>query len=217
MELFLILLYNENMKVKLAKTVADFEHNLQDFGSKSNILIITGLSGSGKSYLSHQLATKYNAVIFQPEWLKHTKHITEECRYILDNFFEKHPNIVDLAKNKWNNSKTEDENELFKKYINLFLLHFFQVKDPNKLYIVEGLQLFTLIDFDSIKNYPIIIKGTSSFKSLKNRLKRDYQKRKNEKFCVKVKFFFRVLKESKLYQFNHRKKLNIFIKNYKQK
>jgi uridine kinase len=199
------------MKIKLVKTVADFEHNLQDFSTKSNILLVTGLSGSGKSYLSKQLAQKHNATIFQPEWLKHTKHITEECRYILDSFFDLHPDIVDLAKNKWNNSKNEDDNELFKKYINLFFEHFLQVRDKDKLYIVEGLQLFTLIDFDHIKNYPIIVKGTSSFNSLKNRYKRDYQKRKNEKFCVKVKFFFRVLKESKLYQFKHRQKLNKFI------
>ena len=202
------------MKVKLAKTVADFEHNVNDFATKSNILLVTGLSGSGKSYLSRQLAEKYNAVIFQPEWLKHTKHITDECRHILDSFFELHPDIVTLAKNKWNNAKSEDDNELFKKYINLFFLHFLQVKNPNKLYIVEGLQLFTLIEYNNIKDYPIIIKGTSSFKSLRNRLKRDYQKRKNEKLCVKIKFFFRVLKESKLYQFKHRKKLNKFINNY---
>ena len=202
------------MKVKLAKTVADFEHNVKDFATKSNILLVTGLSGSGKSYLSRQLAEKYNAVIFQPEWLKHTKHITDECRHILDSFFELHPDIVTLAKNKWNNAKSEDDNELFKKYINLFFLHFLRVKNPNKLYIVEGLQLFTLIEYNNIKDYPIIIKGTSSFKSLRNRLKRDYQKRKNEKLCVKIKFFFRVLKESKLYQFKHRKKLNKFINNY---
>ena len=112
------------MKVKLAKTVADFERNLQDFGTKSSILIVTGLSGSGKSFLSRDLAKEHNATIFQPEWLKHTKHITEECRYILDSFFEKHPDIVDLVKNKWNNAKNEDENDLFKKYINLFFYTF---------------------------------------------------------------------------------------------
>ena len=204
------------MKVKLIKNVEDFEYNIQDFGTKSKILLITGLSGSGKSYLSQQLAKKYNATVFQPEWLKHTKHITEECKYILNSFFETYPDIVNLAKNKWNNVRQEDKNELFKKYINLFFLHFLKVKDPNKLYIVEGLQLFTLIDFDNIKYYPIIIKGTSSFRSLKNRLKRDYQKRKNERLKVKVKFFFRVLNESRLYQFKHRRKLNSFIKKYKQ-
>ena len=85
--------------------------------------------------------------------------------------------------------------------------------NKNKNYIIEGLQLFTLLDFNLIKDYPLIIKGTSSFNSLKNRLKRDYQKRKKEKFSVKLKFFLRVIKESRLYQIKHRKKLNKFIVN----
>ena len=123
----------------------------------------------------------------------------------------KFPKIRDLVKNKWNNSKNEDDNELFKKYINLFLLHFLEVKEENKSYIIEGLQLFTLIDFDLLKDYPLIIKGTSSYNSLKNRLKRDYKKRKKEKFIIKAKFIFRVIKESFLYQLKHKKKLNKFI------
>ncbi len=202
------------MKIHLSKKQPDFCYNIQKFGVDSNILLVTGLSGSGKSYLSKQLAQKYNAIIFQPEWLKHTKHVSPDCEKFLTSFFDKHPDIVELAKNKWNNAKSEDKNELFKKYINLFFVHFLQNMDPHKNYIVEGLQLFTLIDFDLVKNYPIIIKGTPSFRSLKNRLKRDYQKRKDLPLGQKIKFVFRVIKESKLYQFRHRKVLNNFIKQY---
>ena len=144
--------------------------------------------------------------------IKHSKHASQECQYILDSFLIKHPEIKELVKNKWNNSKIEDENELLRKYMNLFLLHFLEVKEENKTYIIEGLQLFTLIDFNLVKDYPLIIKGTSSYNSLKNRLKRDYQKRKNEKLFVKVKFFFRVIKECFLYQFKHKNKLNKFMK-----
>ena len=39
-----------------------------------------------------------------------------------------------------------------------------------------------------IKDYPIIVKGTSSFKSLKQRLKRDLAKPKNKKFNFSFKF-----------------------------
>ena len=172
------------MKIKLFKTVDDLYLNTNNFPSTSNILLITGLSGSGKSYLARELSNTYNATIFQVEWLKHSKHISEECKYILDSFLDKHPEIISLVKNKWNNTKSEDKNELFKKYINLFFLHFLEVKDNNKNYIIEGLQLFTLIDYDLIKDYPIIIKGTSSFKCFKNRFKRDYEKRKKEKLGV---------------------------------
>lgn len=201
------------MKIKLFKSVKDQKFNEN---TKSNITLITGLSGSGKSYLSKELAQTNHATIFQPEWLKHSKHTSEEFKPLLNSFIELH-NIQEYVSNKWNNSKTEDDNELFKKYINLFIVYFLENIDSNKNYIIEGLQLFTLIDYETIKKYPIIIKGTSSIKSLKNRLKRDYQKRKNEKLMAKIKFFFRVLKESKLYQFKHRKKLNEFIKKYENK
>ena len=200
------------MKIRRLKSKKDLSINVESFPKESKILLITGLSGSGKSYLANQLKQKYNATSFQPEWLKHSKHITEECKYILDTFIQKYPHIKSYVENKWNNAPTEDENELFKEYINKFFIHFLEVKKDDQLYIVEGLQLFTLIDYELIKDYPIIIKRTSSIKSLKNRLKRDYQKRKNEPLKVKIKWFFRVLKESKLYQFKHRKKLNIFIK-----
>lgn len=201
------------MKLKRFKSIKDQHFNTN---SKSNITLVTGLSGSGKSYLSKELAKNNNASIFQPEWLKHSKHTSEEFKPLLDSFIKLH-NIQDYVSNKWNNSKTEDENELFKKYINLFILYFFENIDPDKNYIIEGLQLFTLIDHEIIKDYPIIIKGTSSIKSLKNRLKRDYQKRKNENLKVKIKFFIRVIKESKLYQFKHRKTLNKFIEKYEKK
>ena len=71
--------------------------------------------------------------------------------------------------------------------------------------------MFTLIDYAIIKDYYVIVKGTSSFNSLKNRIKRDYQKRRDYKLMLKIKWFFKVLKQSKLYQFKHRKILNRFI------
>lgn len=201
------------MKIRFFKNTNNIYYEFDKFPNKSKILLITGLSGSGKSYLAREIAHKYDATIFQVEWLKHKKYISEECEHILDSFLEKYPEIIPYVNSKWNNTKSEDNNELFKKYINLFFIHFLELKDKDKNYIIEGLQLFTLLDFNLIKDYPLIIKGTSSFISLKNRLKRDYQKRKKEKFSVKLKFFLRVIKESRLYQIKHRKKLNKFIDN----
>lgn len=199
------------MKIRRFKNINTINFDSSKFPHESKILLITGLSGSGKSYLAREIAHENNATIFQVEWLKHKKHISEECKYVLDSFTEKYPETIPYIDTKWNNSKNEDDNKLFKKYINLFFLHFLEVKDNNKNYIIEGLQLFTLLDFDLIKDYPLIIKGTSAYKSFKNRLRRDYQKRKKEKLIVKIKFFFRVVKESFLYQGKHVKALNKFI------
>ncbi|MGN1200636.1 MAG: hypothetical protein ACI4R8_00020 [Candidatus Caccovivens sp.] len=202
------------MKINIWKNVEDIAINLDKFPNENNILLITGLSGSGKSFLAKQLEKKYNASSFQVEWLIHAKHIIPEHKHILDNFLNANPQIVELVEHKWNNCKTEDKNTLLKEYMNKFFEYFLSVKDPNKIYIVEGLQLFTLIDFDKIDNFPIIIKGTSSVNSLKNRLKRDLSKPKNSKFSAKIKYFFKVLSQSRLYQFKHRKKLNEFLRKY---
>ncbi len=195
-------------KIRLIKTIQDIEINREKFPYTSKVLLVTGLSGSGKSYLAKKLEKEYNATSFQVEWLIHSKHVSDECKNILETFLLENPEIVPYVNNKWNNCKIEDENELLKKYINKFFLFFLQNKNPHKLYIIEGLQLFTLIDFELIKDFPIIIKGTSSFRSLKNRLKRDLSKHKNEK----IRYFFKAIRQSKLYQFKHRKVLNKFIK-----
>jgi len=202
------------MKIKLFKNVKDIYINVDKFPSESKILLITGLSGSGKSTLAKELEDKYEAIPFQVEWLIHKKHVTEKCKYILDSFLELHPEIKELVDNKWNNTKKEDDNVLLKKYINLFFQHFLSLKEDKKNYIIEGLQLFTLIDYDLIKDYPIIIKGTSSINSLKQRYKRDKERKKLSSLKEKTKFTFKVLKQSKLYQFKHRKKLNKLIKKY---
>ena len=193
--------------VRVFKNVNDITFNEND----KNIIFVTGLSGSGKSYLSNELASKYNAKIFQPEWLIHYKHTSEEFKPFLDEFIDRY-NIRNHVDSKWDNSKDEDNNEELKKYINLLVKEFILNANNSKKYIVEGLQLFTLIDINLIKNYYLIVKGTSSVNSLKNRIKRDYKKRKDYKLIDKIKWFIKVIKQSKLYQFKHRKKLNEFIR-----
>ena len=196
-------------KVGIFKSVPDFR-----FEGKGNIVVVTGLSGSGKSYFSTNLAKETNASIFQPEWLIHYTHTADEHKPFLDAFIKKH-GIEEFVKNKWNNAKCEDKNQELKKYINLLVSEFLKNADPNKKYIIEGLQIFTIIDFELIKNYTIIVKGTSSFKCLSYRLKRDYQKRKKLNFFKKTKWFFKCLHQSRLYQFKHRKLLNNFINRIK--
>ena len=196
-------------KIGIFRNIKDITFNEM----KGNVFFVTGLSGSGKSYLSRELASKYSAKIFQPEWLIHYKHCDEEFKGFLDSFVDKY-NIRNYVDTKWSNVKDEDNNEELKKYINLLVKEFIDtIKDKEK-YIVEGLQLFTLIDFNIIKDYQIIIKGTSSINSLKNRIKRDYIKRKDYKFKDKIKWFIKVIKQSRVYQFRHRNKLNEFISNY---
>jgi ABC-type dipeptide/oligopeptide/nickel transport system ATPase component len=196
-------------KIKIFKNIEDVTFN----GSKDNVLFVTGLSGSGKSYLAKKLADDIEAKVFQIEWLIHYKHCDKTFKKFLDEFIDKY-NIRDYVNRKWDNEKCEDDNVELKRYINLLVKEFIDSRDEQK-YIVEGLQLFTLVDFDLIKDYYIIVKGTSSINSLKNRIKRDYFKRKKYKLLDKAKWFVKVIKQSKTYQFKHRKKLNEFMEEFK--
>ena len=198
------------MKINRFKNVDDIKINFEKFPSESKILFVTGLSGSGKSWTARELAESCGASIFQPEWLIHSKHVSQEFKPLLDEFLRANPEIVLYVENKWNDVKNEDEHELLKKYINMFLQSFLDSCDKSRTYIIEGLQIFTLIDFEVVKNFPIIVKRTSSFQSLRNRLKRDLPKHKN-----KTSYLFKILKQSRLYQFKHRKRLNNFLKKLK--
>jgi hypothetical protein len=46
-------------------------------------------------------------------------------------------------------------------------------KDKDTLYILEGLQIFELLDPNTLKSKPLIIKGTSMTKSIYQRWKRN--------------------------------------------
>ena len=72
------------MKIRRFKCINNIEFNSNIFPNESKILLITGLSGSGKSHLARDIAKQTNSTIFQVEWLKHKKHISEECKYVLD-------------------------------------------------------------------------------------------------------------------------------------
>ena len=51
----------ENINESVLFNTKDFVYNLDKFEQeKTNILFITGYSGGGKSYLSRELAKKYN-------------------------------------------------------------------------------------------------------------------------------------------------------------
>ena len=51
------------IKVHFFKTKEDYKHNLEDYGKKTNILLITGLVGSGKSTLARKLGKENNATV----------------------------------------------------------------------------------------------------------------------------------------------------------
>ena len=152
----------------------DFVYNLDKFEQeKTNILFITGYSGGGKSYLSRELAKKYNV---------------ELVEYDVISFIYKHKNKID--KNSLI-GRFFSENVLAKKYLEsgkkdlqysidvLYpeLMGFIQLN--NYRCIVEGMQVFMAIEAGAVdenfyRDYAMIIKGTSAIKSSFRAIKRDF-------------------------------------------
>lgn len=187
--------------------------NIEVFNN-SNIYLVTGLSGSGKSLYCRKIKEKYpDAITIELDWLKHSKYANDFGKILNFEFIKKYPEVVKYMENKFYKIP-EYKDQVYKEYINKYFDFIISRLDNKKTYIIDGIQIFSLIDFEKTisKKYNIFIKGTSSFQSLLNRIKRDYDEEEKINFLKKINFFKRVIKESFTFQFLHRKMLNKYIK-----
>lgn len=166
-------IFNENnLEVDLDKWKIDV----------NNILFITGQSGSGKTTLGKQLAKENNALLVSvdfiecetpdkiDEWLKdgYDKKYQEcECLPYIIRFYESFPHIKD-------NYNELFENELkFNEVLIIFIRWIIEeVKNLDRLVIIEGTQMAFNIPYKEYENYPLIITGTSMLMSTFQRIKR---------------------------------------------
>lgn len=156
----------------------DIEYKVDSWkNGSSNILLITGLSGSGKSTDSKQLAKEYNAIIFELDMFQHNRMMFGDN----SNLSEGHKIIKELISKKYGpkgRSFNNLSNEEFEKEISVFVHELLEIckKNKNQKYIFEGLQIkrFNEKLYEEVKDYPIIIKNTSVSKSMYQRFKRDY-------------------------------------------
>lgn len=166
-------IFNENnLEVDLDKWKIDV----------TNILFITGQSGSGKTTLGKQLAKENNALLVSvdfiecetpdkiDEWLKdgYDKKYKEcECLPYIIRFYESFPHIKD-------NYNELFENELkFNEVLIIFIRWIIEeVKNLDRLVIIEGTQMAFNIPYKEYENYPLIITGTSMLMSTFQRIKR---------------------------------------------
>ncbi len=184
--------------------------------ANNKAIYVTGLSGSGKSYLAARISAKYEAELIHLDWLKHEKYAKGDAKIFLEKFKKEFPETIAFIQNKWNNSKRDDRNEIYIKYMNLFHSFVLDNLNENKLYIIEGVQIFSLLDISTLNSMSIIVKGSSSFKSLKNRYFRDYKSVNKNSLSAIIKFHIRVFKELFIFQLAHRILLNNFLKKVLQ-
>ena len=163
----------------------DIERNIDKFISgESNILLITGLSRAGKTTLGEEYADKYNAELIELDIFENPNSFVDDYNDIkkvvgdiYDMYLNKTPEgkvYRDRVYNKNENISFDELSIQMGKTIKWVLKYC--KSHPNKKYIIEGLQIYSDIDdFDSIKDLPLIIKGTSMLKCFIRRKKHKFK------------------------------------------
>lgn len=149
--------------IKLLKDHVDFYFN---FDKDTNMIIITGLSGSGKSYNSFKLSKEFNYPLLSFDFLfdyeeRDFKVLEKE---IICHFLEKYPKYKDFQTNR---SREKEVCNCFFDYVKQ------SVEKENIHLIIDSAYFFQNIPIEKFSNQRIIVKGTSLIHSVIRANKRD--------------------------------------------
>ena len=155
----------------------DAYYNFDKFvNGQCNILFITGFSGGGKTTLTKEYSKKYKAEIIEIDnfecYMNRVKKddgsVYSEFLYKTDfgkEYMERYMGLTDTSVNLI--FQRDFTNEMMK-----FLLDYCG-KRKNQKFIIEGMQVFRWEKYQKIKDYALIIKGTSALTSAIRRIKRN--------------------------------------------
>ncbi|MCM1212487.1 MAG: hypothetical protein NC318_12895 [Blautia sp.] len=201
------------MKVQLLRNGKPICYNLQKWDkTHSPILLITGLSGSGKTTFAQKFAKCHDAICVSFDVLKFYPESPKQSQKLLDIFLEKYPKIKKNISIRWKKTDKAYSNDiLFDYYCNLFFDFLIEYSKLNKKKIVlEGIQVFVRLHPAKSVGLPIIIIRNSGMHSFFNKLKRDHLKK--ELFKIDFRFLSCVIYDIYVYYVRQRKLLNMYIK-----
>lgn len=149
--------------IKLLKDQDDFYFN---FGKDTHMIIITGLSGSGKSNTSFKISKQFNYPLLSFDFLfdYEERNLSFLENDIFDHFLEKHPKYKDYHANR---SIADEVCICFFEYVRQY------VEKENIHLVVDSAYFFQNIPIEKISNQRIIVKGTSLIRSVIRANKRD--------------------------------------------
>lgn len=170
----------------------DKSFNLDNWNHEK-VLYITGLSGSGKSYLSRKIQKNYKCEIIQLDDFRENGSMSSVD--VVSLFKSSCPETTRYFDTKWSDYR------MFEKYFPIFfefLINF--IKQDGRMFIVEGIQIYH-IPFNKkwFYNKPLIVKGTDVNTSYDRQVARGSKNLNNTK----------VLKNSELL-------IMKFVENYKK-
>ena len=165
-------------------TKKDIVLNIDDFDSgKSNILFITGLSGSGKTTMSSELCEQYTATKLSLDYFQNYHSIQNDPRFAKIKASRKNdPMLIWIDKYMKLNPEVKKQSHMFSNidlvsfkdyFIPFFKWLIGELKKDDGRYIVEGLHILLYIPYKDIKKYPLICINTSATKSLVRHWQRD--------------------------------------------
>lgn len=209
-------------KVSFIFSKKSLEYNVDKYNLNNNILYVTGLSGSGKTFLSKELSRKYNAILMELDNLGgfygEYKFSDSIIHQLTKQFLDENSKLDSIIKkSKFIELKIKNFQE-YSKWINkytTFLENYAHSKE--QYFIFEGTQIFKCLKPKYFSNKPLIIVRTSALISLIRRIKRQ----KNlDKIKGKNKFYrkhlLKLLNDSKRLHFKDVIILNKFLNQYKK-
>lgn len=163
----------------ILKSTDDLVINLDKWkkGTNTNILFITGLSGSGKSTLGRQMAEKYGATLIECDWLD-----PEVSEYFENSDID--PVLKDKIRKIVKSGMRPELKWSLGHYLEDAVLKVIKIcrADKNRLYVLEGIQMYENLSADWLKTQPLIIKGTSMVTSMRRRSIRESEDGKSHLF-----------------------------------
>lgn len=161
----------------------ELEINLQDWNKqKYPILVITGIAGSGKTYLAQKIALKYDVEYISFDSLKFYSSATKTNKKMVDEFLLLYPNVHKYVYSNFkyfNDASTDDK--MYTYYSALFLNYLIsKAIQENKLYVVEGIHFFMRFPLSIINGRPLIVVRISLINSIFRKIQREYFSGDNE-------------------------------------
>lgn len=159
---------NESYEIIENNIFVDFDKFVS---GKNNVCLITGLSGSGKTTFATDLSYIHNATVVSLDHFYNIKKIGDKLEEIDPVLYSYLSTRKDLWKKLVERKLTGNNyNREVDKYLQ-YCIEYCK-KNKHKKYIIEGVQLYCLMNGGDLKGCSLICMNTSAFKSAINRVKR---------------------------------------------
>ena len=190
----------------------DLKINHDKFGcGKHNVLFVTGIFGAGKTYVGRQYSKNLGAIHINQDWLGWAESYHCEHSKFFNKMFQ---NLYPGSKKYFDkNSKNYQKHKAKRcEYRVLWdsMIVGYAKKNPNKLFVLEGSDLYGHSSLKMMMGEPLIIKRTSVLKCMLNMIKR---RGPDGSFLKRYLDIQRLHKKLNLTLRNERKRCNEFIKN----